>query len=233
MLSFLHGMYTKSCLYSGLCGASSALSSAVCIKGFSKLSDHPTISRYLKGSFNRHPPLPKYEQIWDINQVLDYDTSSPDNKELECKYIVKKLVMLFLILGARRKQARFTINIENVTFADNKVILLPNKTLEHTNPNRPLEPLTYHKYDTEEKLCIVNCLQSYLEKRNQLVNDEVRELLITYGKPHKPVSRDSAGRWIKNELTNAGVYTVFQHQLYWKKGVGRGRVLLKNFVIKT
>ena len=88
--------------------------------------------------------------------------------------------MLFLILGARRKQALFTINIENIIFADNKVILLPNKTLKHTDPNRPLEPFTYHKYEAEEKLCIVNCLQSYLEKRNHLVNDEVRELLITY-----------------------------------------------------
>ena len=44
--------------------------------------------------------------------------------------------MLFLILGARIKQALFTINIDNISFADNKVILLPNKTLKHTNPNR-------------------------------------------------------------------------------------------------
>ena len=49
--------------------------------------------------------------------------------------------MLFLILGARRKQVLFTINNESIIFADNKVILLPNKTLKHTNPNRPLEPL--------------------------------------------------------------------------------------------
>ena len=66
----------------------------------------------------------------------------PDNKELEFKYVVKKLVMLFLILGAHRKQALFTINIDNNIFGDNKVILLPNKTLNHTNPNRPLEPFT-------------------------------------------------------------------------------------------
>ena len=59
---------------------------------------------------------------------------------LEFKDIVKELVMLFLILGARRKQALFTINIENIIFADNKVILLPNKTLKYSNPNRPLEP---------------------------------------------------------------------------------------------
>ena len=36
------------------------------------------------------------------------------------------------------------------------VIILPNKTLKHTNPNRPLELLTYHKYEAKEKLCIVH-----------------------------------------------------------------------------
>ena len=77
-----------------------------------------------------------------MNQVLDYYTNLPDNEELEFKHTVKKLVMLFLILGAHRKQAIFTIHTDNIIFADNKVILLPNKTLKHTNPNRPLEPLT-------------------------------------------------------------------------------------------
>ena len=94
--------------------------------------------------------------------------------------------MLFLI-RARRKQGPF---YHNIIFADNKVILLPN-TLKYTNPNRSLKPLTYLKYEAEKKLYIVNCLQSYLEKRHHLVNEEVGELLITYGKPHKPVSKDS------------------------------------------
>ena len=157
--------------------------------------------------------------------------------------------MLFFILGALRKQALFTIHIDNIVFADNKVILLPNKTLKHTNPNRPLEPLTYHKYEAEERLCIVNCLQSYLEKRNHLVTEESRKLLITYGKPHKPESRDSVGRWIKKELTNATIFKPhssrsasvskakvngFPTSVILEKGCWkRERVHLKNFIIKT
>ena len=31
------------------------------------------------------------------------------------------------------KQALFTINIDNIIFADNKLNLLPNKALKHTN----------------------------------------------------------------------------------------------------
>ena len=88
-----------------------------------------------------------------------------------------------------------------------------------------MEPLTYHKYEAEQKLCIVNSLQSYLEKRNHLVNGYVRELLITYGKPHKPASRDSVGRWIKNELTNAGVdRTVFKPHSCRSASVSKAKV---------
>ena len=78
---------------------------------------------------------------------------------------MKKLVMLFLILGPRRKQELFTINIDNIIFPDNKVMLLPNKTLKHTNPSLiDLSNHFYYKYEAEEKLCIVNCLHSYLER---------------------------------------------------------------------
>ena len=123
------------------------------------------------------------------------------------------------------KQALFTINIDNIIFADNKLNLLPNKALKHTNPNRPLEPLTYYKYEAEKKLCIVNHLQSYLEKRNHLVNEEVKELLITYEKPHKTVSRDSVRRWIKNKLTSAGVdTTVFRLHSFRSASVSKAKV---------
>ena len=88
-----------------------------------------------------------------------------------------------------------------------------------------MEPLTYHKFKAEEKLCIVNCLKSYLEKRNHLVNDEVRELLIRYGKSHKPVSSKSVGRWIKDELTNAGVDTaVFKPHSCRSASVNKAKV---------
>ena len=124
LLFFLHGIYSKTCLYSRLWRASSALSSVVCINGFSKLSNHPMISRHRKGIlFDRHPPLPKYIQIWKTNEALDYYTNLPDIKELEFKYFGKKLVMLFFIVIARMKQALFAINIGKIIFADNEVVL--------------------------------------------------------------------------------------------------------------
>ena len=67
VLSFMHGMYINGCLYSGLCAARSAFSSIVTIKVYTELSEHPFISRYLKGIYHRRPPLPQYTSIWDIS----------------------------------------------------------------------------------------------------------------------------------------------------------------------
>ena len=94
-------MYVNGCLYSGLCAAHSALSSIVTIKGYTKLSEHPFISCYLKGIYNRHPPLSKYTSIWDISLVLDYYNSIETNDKLQFKDPVKKTVMLFMILSPK------------------------------------------------------------------------------------------------------------------------------------
>ena len=63
--------------------------------------------------------------------------------------------MLFMILGARRKQALFTITVDNIITEKNKIVFLPNKT------HRLLEQLIYQGYPLNEKLCIVNAEQCY------------------------------------------------------------------------
>ena len=145
--------------------------------------------------------------IWDLTLLLKYYEQKENNDCLQFKELVKKAVMLFLILGARRKQALFTLSVDNIVFKENKVILLPNKNMKHTKGNRPLERLIYHHYSDSEKLCIVKCLQSYIEIRKTLVTRDIRDLIISYCKPNKPVSSETISRWIKDEISKAGVDT--------------------------
>ena len=43
--------------------------------------------------------------------------------------------------------------------------------------------------------------------REDLVEANTKDFIITYGKPHKPVSSDAISRWIKDELGMAGINT--------------------------
>ena len=113
--------------------------------------------------------------------------------KLQFKDLVKKTVILFMILGARRKQALFTITADNIISEENKIVFLPNKTLK-SNIHRPLEPLIYQGYPLNEKLCIVNAIQCYFVMRENLVDPKTKEFIITYGKPQKPASSDTISR---------------------------------------
>ena len=59
---------------------------------------------------------------------------SKDN--LQFKALVKKTVMLFIKLGAHRKQAVFTSSIYNISFKENKTILLQIKILKRRDWRR-------------------------------------------------------------------------------------------------
>ena len=52
VLKFLYYLYENGCYYSGLSSARSALSTVVHFEGYSKLSDHPLISKFMKGICN-------------------------------------------------------------------------------------------------------------------------------------------------------------------------------------
>ena len=161
----------------------------------------------MKGIYSRHPSLPKYVYIWDISILHRYYDNIDSNDNLQFKALVKKTVMFFIILGARKKHALFTLSSDNIIFKENKVILLPNKTMKHTKPNPLLEPLIYHHYPENQKLYIVYCLKSYIGMRNASVGDEIKDLIISFGKPHKPVTHETISRWIKSEFTDVGVDT--------------------------
>ena len=72
-----------------------------------------------------------------------YYDDMDSNENLQFMALVKKTIELFIILRACRKQVLFTLSTDNIILKENKVILLPNKTIKHTKPNTPFLPLIY------------------------------------------------------------------------------------------
>ena len=64
-----------------------------------------------------------------MNKLLTYYDNMGPNSELIFKQLCKKIAVLFMLLGARRKQALLAIDIANVIAQTDKAILLPNKHL--------------------------------------------------------------------------------------------------------
>ena len=72
-----------------------------------------------------------------------------------------------MLLGERRKQALLAIDIANLIVQADKGILLPNKTLKHTNSKQWIQTFVYHSFSENENLCIVNCLKFYIGEWNK------------------------------------------------------------------
>ena len=90
-----------------------AKSNIIAVKVYVKLSEHPLPSIYPKGIYIRHSPLPKYLDIWDANNLFisHYDYLG-HNENLNNKDLEEKKVMLFVIIGVKRKQALFSVSVE-------------------------------------------------------------------------------------------------------------------------
>ena len=90
------------------------------------------------------------------------------------------------------------MTIDNIVVEENKIVVLHSKTLKHSNTHWLLEPLIYQGYPLDEKLCRVNVVQCYLGMRENLVDANTKEYIMTYGKPHKtahPTQYQDGSSW--------------------------------------
>ena len=83
------------------------------------------------------------------------------------------------------------------------------QVLEHMKTSKPggsPTVITFQKYDQNANICPLLTLAEYLKQTKSLrVDDD--QVLISYLKPYKAVSRDTISLWVKQVLADAGIYT--------------------------
>ena len=61
-------------------------------------------------------------------------------------------------------------------------------------PERHIDPLEFYQYE-DPKICFVHHLDQYISQTEHMRTDESKKLLLSYVRPHKPVSKDTVTRW--------------------------------------
>ena len=115
-----------------------------------------------------------------MNKLLIRYDNMGRSSEQNCKQLCRKKEFLFMLLGARKKEVLLAIDIANVIVQTGKSILLPHKTLKHTNPKHPLQPIMYHSFSKNNNVFIVNCLKFYIGEGNKRMDDSQGRQMITY-----------------------------------------------------
>ena len=134
-------------------------------------------------------------------------------EDLHLRDLTWKVNMLIALLSGQRCQTIHALDISDmqvVTQPNLQYVFQINKLLKTSRPAKHFSHLVLQAYPTDEQLCIFKTIQAYLAKTKPLRGKHT-QLLISYQKPHKPVSTDTIARWLKTVLEKAGIDTNIFH----------------------
>ena len=203
-IEFLVSLYKSGLGYSAINTARSALSSILVLEDGVKFGEHPLVARCMKGIFELKPALPKYTEIWDVNIVLGYLRAAAPLRSLSLKQLTLNLTMLLCLTTGQRGQTIHKFDVNYIQEMDDRYRITICEKLKQSKPGRHLAPIDLLSFQSDKKLCVVEHLKEYLQRTKQL-REEHSQLLISYVKPFKPVSKDTISRWVKQVLESAGI----------------------------
>ena len=188
--------------YTALNTARSALSTILPAYGKNTFGSHPIVCLLLKGAYERNPPKPKYTQFWDVNKVFDLFKSWGSNVNLSLKFLTLKLAVLLLLVTSQRGQTIVNLVVDDLHIAD-LVVFKMKKLLKHNKQGDPLDTLILKPFDRCKRLCVVRTLKTYLNRTECFRS--YSGLLLSFVRPHKPISRDTLSRWVLFVMSTAGL----------------------------
>ena len=204
VVHFLTLLFNNGASYSAINTARSALSAILCNDEGLVIGKFLSVKRFLKGVFELRPPMPRYSFIWDVNIVLDYLKNLHPNEDMPLSFLSVKLVMLLALTTAQRAQTLHKINVNNIIFGNDLVVIPIVCLLKHSTPKNRKMTLNLKSYSECPAICVVNALKEYIEKTKDLRKNE-NPLFISYNRPHAAVSKDTISRWLKRVMEESGI----------------------------
>ena len=114
-------------------------------------------------------------------------------------------MLLALLLGQRR-QTLHSLSVSDMKLSSDKCVFVIKTLLKTSRPGRHMASLEFVAYQPDTRLCVVSCMLEYVNRTSTL-RQGASQLLISYKKPHKPVSADTISNWIKHVLRESGIST--------------------------
>ena len=151
-----------------------------------RLGKHQLIHWFLRSLYERNPP----SRFWDVSVVFTLLKSWPSNQNLSLKNLSIK------VLG-HRDQTIVALSLDGLEI-DHHEGTFELKTLIKSNRTAVLSAFPEDKW-------LVSAIRAYLSKTKQIRRSH--QLLVSYIKPHKEISRDALDRWTIGILKLAGVNT--------------------------
>ena len=167
------------------------------------IGKHPDVKRVMKGMFEAKPQFPIYTSIWSVKILFDFFRSMDHQRKLSLELLSKKLAILIGILaGGQRCQTIHTIKATDIVVTADKCIVPIYDPIKQSRDGKHMKPLEF-KVFSEEKLCVIQNLCTYLERTRPYRT--AAPLFLSYQKPYHPVSKNTITRWVNDIMCKAGI----------------------------
>ena len=187
----------------------SALSAIIAPFRGTSFGDHPDTVTYMKGVYNLTPKVPKYQKIWDVNQVIEYLKKLSPAAKLPIKSLTLKTATLLMIVTGQRVQTLSLLDLDHCQISKNSVHFVITQNIKTSKPGQDALQLHLQKYPPDQRLCIVRYIKAYIARTKDIRQSQ--QLFISFRKPYAPVQKGTIAHWVKAILELAGVdTTIFQ-----------------------
>ncbi|CAH3139680.1 unnamed protein product [Porites lobata] len=148
------------------------------------------------GRFTTRPAVPKYREAWDVNTVLEHLKTLHPAETLSLKLLSLKIVILMAVLSGQCCQTIHALTTKDMKTSNNKVMFIVNDLLKTTKPGKVCTKSEFLSFDEDPRICVVRYLSEYLgiQRDTKNLSHDHHKLLVSYQKPHRPVSKDTVSR---------------------------------------
>ena len=171
-----------------------------------KVGKHSIVSQLIQGAFNTNPPVPKYTEFWDLNDLLkELDLIDPDS--LDLAQLSCRLATLLATATFMRVSELSNISLPSVKITRSSATFSLSSLSKPRKAQRsgPLQSFNLRRLPSSGT-CPVHHLELYFNRTESLRDlSNSTNLFIGIRKPHKIVGPSTVARWIKSQLSLAGV----------------------------
>jgi integrase len=203
ILNFLADLFESGRSYSSINVHRSMLSSTLDPVGGIPVGQHQVVVKLLQSIYYLKPPKPKYANTWDVNLVLSFLASLGPNEELDLKTISHKLTILLALSTFLRVGELANIERNSIHFSETEASFSLSKPRK-SQKTGPVANFTLKRLPNSQ-LCPVDCLGYYIFMTDVLRTSSSSKLLVSFIKPHRPVTATTISIWIKSVLSGAGI----------------------------
>jgi len=159
----------------------------------------------MKGVFNINPPVAKYAEMWDPNQVLAFLRTWSPTESLTLKKLTLKLAMLILLTTGQRCHTLTLLSLDDMVVKDKHIAFYVKGLFKQSRPGYKNPVIILKEYPLDRSLCVFTYMKTYIKLTESIRDQEQKEVFLTYQRPHHPPSRDTISRWIKLVLKYSGI----------------------------